>query len=313
MEWKTNIPPTILITGSTGFVCRYLVTKILLNSNFNIVLTYRVKKGNYNKNNRLSFEKADLLKPQSFEGIFSKYNPKYVVHLAAMARVSDGENYPAEVLKTNYIATITLSELLIKYKVESMVFTSSNLAQDPVSVVGIGKLLVEQYFQKLNSQTTKFISLRMPNVIDSNGAVTLIFKKQIENDNPITITHPDMSRMFITGERAADFLYFLVKHGANKGVYVSYEKPVKITDLAENMIKESGKHIKIDFIGKKRGEKLTEKSFTLNEVITTDISGLGMIKEYKYELNYLKAAMEILNDKEDILSDKDIQNSFKKL
>jgi len=313
MKRQSHNQPTILITGSTGYVCKFFVDKLLKKTDLNIVVTYRNDKGNYQDNDKLFFEKADLLDPYLFERIFNIYRPEYVVHLAAMARVKDGENYPEKVVKANFITSIALSELAIKYGAKSMVFTSSNLAQDAVSVVGICKLLVEQYFQKINSQTTKFISLRMPNIIDSNGAVTLIFKKQIENNQPITITHPDMSRMFVTGVRAADFLTYLIYNGRNKSIYVSYNKPVKITDLAKIMIKDSGKDISIEYIGMKPGEKLSEKSFSRNEVITTNISGLGMIKDYNYNLSYIKSAIGKLNYKEEIKSNKEIQNSFEKL
>lgn len=301
---------TILITGSTGFVCQHLVHKLVSQTNFNIVVTYRDDKGSYQENSRLFFEKTDLLKPTSFEQIIKNYKPTHIVHLAAMARVSDGENNPLKAINANLKATIILSKLVQKYNADSMIFTSSNLAQDAVSVVGISKFLTEQYFQKIYSNSTRFISLRMPNVIDSNGAVTLIFKKQIENNQPITITHPDMSRMFITGEDAADYLIYLLEKGVNKGVYVSYDEPVKITDLAETMIKESGSDVKIKFIGVKPGEKLAEKSFTIDEVFSTDIQGLGRIKDYKFDKSGTELAINILNKKEEIRLDKNIQNIF---
>lgn len=313
MKQQKHIQTTVMITGSTGYICRFFVKKLIDETNFKIVVTYRKTKGNHKDNSRLFFEKANLLEPQTYEQIFDNYKPTYVVHLAAMARVSDGENYPEKVIKANYIATISLAEMCIRYGVNSMIFASSNLAQDAVSVVGIGKFLIEQYFQKLNSQSTKFISIRMPNVIDSDGAVTLIFKKQIEYNNPITITHPAMSRMFVTGERAANLLLYLLIEGHNRGVYVSYDKPIKITDLAQRMIKDSGKDIKIKYIGMKVGEKLSEKSFALNEVIKTNVSGLGLIKEYTYDLSLINIAIAKLNLRDEIFSSKEIQNSFEKL
>jgi len=303
----------ILITGSTGYVCKYLVSKLLMATNFNIVLTYRLKKGDYKANSRLFFEKANLQDPHSFDYIFTKYSPKYVIHLAAMARVSDGENYPTKAISANLVTTIALSKLSIKYKVKSMIFTSSNLAQDAVSVVGVGKLLVEQYFQKVDSHTTKLICLRMPNVIDSDGAVTLIFKRLIYSNQFVTITHPDMSRLFVTGEKAADLLYYLMCDGVNKSVYVSYEKPIKILNLAEDMIKASGKDIGIKCIGTKPGEKLTEKYFSKDEIITTDIPGLGIIKNYQYNKNQVDLAINMLNGKEGVLFDAKIQSVFKEL
>ncbi len=297
MTQNNNTNPFVLITGSTGFVCRFFVEKLLKSTDFNIVLTYRKDKGNYVENDRLFFEKVDLLKPHLFNDVFAKYKPQYVVHLAAMARVKDGEQYPAKVINANVVASIALAKLAEKHGVKSFVFASSNLAQDAVSVVGIGKLLVEQYFQKLNTKNTKFICLRMPNVIDSNGAVTLIFRRLISENKSITITHPDMSRLFITGEKSADWLYYLMFSGKNKSVCVSYEKPLRIVDLATNMISESGKDLSIKIIGMKPGEKLTEKQFLLDEIDSTEIQGLGMIKNYNYNSDLAKNAIEMLNDK----------------
>ena len=313
MNQHNNNQAYILITGSTGYVCGYLVDKLLKITSFNIVLTYRKSKGDYAKNSRLFFEKVDLLKPYLFNAIFSKYKLEYVIHLAAMARVSDGENYPVKVINANLVATVILSKLSIVHKVKSMIFTSSNLAQDAVSVVGIAKLLVEQYFQKTDSQSTKLLCLRMPNVIDSNGAVTLIFKRLIENNEFVTITHPDMSRSFVTGEKAADLLYYLMFEGVNKSVCVSYEKPIKIVELAEDMIEASGKDIGIKCIGMKPGEKLVEKYFSEDEIVATGIKGLGMIKGYYYDKNKVELSLDMLDGKDGVSSDNTIQSIFKEL
>jgi len=304
---------TILITGSTGFVCKYLVKKLLETTNANIVLTYRNSKGKYKQNNRLLFVKVDLLNTDSFNEVFIIHKPDIVIHLAAMARVSDGEKNPVTVLRANLIATVKLMELCVFHNVKSMIYTSSNLAQDAVSVVGIGKFLAEQFAVKLQSSNTKLICLRMPNVIDSNGAVTLIFKKLIKDNQDLTITHPEMSRMFVSGERAADMLIYLINNGIGKRVYVSYDKPVKIVDLAKDMIKESGKIIGIKYIGMKPGEKLTEKHFPMSTIDVTKMLGLGMIKNYNFEDKKIESAINMLNTKEAIRNSKGIQMVFNKL
>ncbi len=301
---------SILITGSSGFVCKHLINRLLKLPELNIIATYREIKGDYKENPRLTFEKADLHNPSSFENIFRKHRPNFVVHLAAMARVRDGENEPAKVLKANYIGTLSLIKMAIKYKVCSVITTSSNLAQDPVSVVGMGKYLIEQDCQNLDTYSTKVINFRMPNVIDSNGAVTLIFKRQIENNQSITITHPDMSRMFITGEKASSWLEYLLYNGEDKGVYVSYDPPTKITDLAKNMIDKSGKKIDIKFIGIKPGEKLVEKCFLENDVKPTEIKGLGKIKNYRYNKTQVVKVIDKLLDIESISNFDDIQSIF---
>ncbi|MFK5856365.1 MAG: polysaccharide biosynthesis protein [Bacteroidota bacterium] len=303
----------ILITGSTGYVCTHLVSRLLASTKYNIVVTYRTNRGNYNNNDRLTFKKADLLESNSFDYIFANYQIKHVIHLAAMARVSDGENYPEKVIAANLVATINLAKLSVKYNIRSMIFTSSNLAQDAVSVVGLGKLLAEQYFQKIDSNFTRFISLRMPNVIDSNGSVTLIFSRLINENKSITITHPEMSRLFITGEQSAEVLNFLMGNGIDKAVCVSYDKPIKIIDLAQSMILASGKKLDTKFIGMKSGEKLTEKYFTKNEIIPANFPKLGMIKNYKCNINIVESAIESLNKKHGILSNALIQNIFSEI
>ncbi len=270
----------ILITGSTGFICRYLIDKLLACTDYNIVVTFRKDKGNFISNNRLIFARANLLDSDNFYDIFETFKPEHVVHLAAMARVSDGELNSATAIKTNLIATAAIVKLVVKFKAKSLIFASSNLAQNAVSVVGISKFLSEQYLQKVNSQATKLVTLRVPNVIDSKGAVTLVFKKLIAENKSITITHPDMSRLFVSGKKAADMLFYLMNFGEDKAVYVSCDKPVKIIDLARDMIKHSGKDLGIKIVGMRPGEKLAEKGFTLDEVEKTAFAGLGMLRDY---------------------------------
>lgn len=298
---------TILVTGSTSFIAKYLIEEILNSTNYKIVATYRSSIGDYKQNNRLTFEKVDLLYPDSFEEIFKKHKPKYMVHLAAMARVSDGEKYPLLSFRANFIATVKLVDLCSKYRVTSSLIVSSNLAQNAVSTVGISKLLVEQYAQKNVNTTSNIVCYRVPNVIDSKGAVTNVFRKQITEGKPITITHPDMSRLFITGPKAASEIIYLMKKGVNKGVYVSYKEPVKIIDLAKQMIKESGKKIPIKIIGMKPGEKLTEHSFNREDLLETDIQYLGMIRDYSYSTEIVDQAIVTLNNKEEIQSNTETQ------
>lgn len=293
---------TVLITGSTGYVCGFVIREILEFTNFNIVATYRNNKGDYPPNKRLVFEKADLLINDSFVYIFEKHNPDYLIHLAAMARVADGESQPVTSLNANLITPISLIKLCKKYNLESSIIASSNLAQNAVSTVGISKLLIEQYIQKINIDNPRFVCYRVPNVIDSNGAVTHIFRRQIANNKPITITHPDMSRMFITGPQAAKEILYLLFSGTNKGIFVSYKKPTKITELAKNMIADSGKKIDIEYIGIKPGEKLTEHSFSADDVIPTDIPFLGKLKETNFNKELVTNAIAKLFSKDEIKS-----------
>lgn len=304
---------TILITGSTSYIAKYVVDEILSSTNFNIVLTYRSSLGNYPDNNRITFEKADLLVVDEFENIFEKYKPDYFIHLAAMARVSDGETQPLMSINANFVASYRLIDLCSKFSVNSCLLMSSNLAQGAVSTVGISKFLMEQYVQKITKNQSKFICYRVPNVIDSNGAVTNIFRHQINNNLPITITHPDMSRLFITGTDVGKEILYLLINGKDKGIYVSYKEPTKIIDLASSMIRKSGKEIPINIIGMKPGEKLTEHSFSDNDVYQTDIQYLGLLRSYDYNPISVKEAIDKLNMKEEIRQNQKLQQSLASL
>ena len=298
---------TILITGSTGYLCRFVVGEILKSTNHNIVATYRSDVGEYDNNPRLSFEKADLLEPHSFDRIFEDYKPDYLIHLAAMARVKDGENNPVNSFNANFTATYHLLGLADKYKLIASLIASSNLAQGAVSTVGISKLLTEQYTLKTKNINTKTILYRVPNILDSNGAVTHIFRRLIKNNQPITITHPDMSRSFITGENAAAEVLYLLKNGDNKGIYVSYKEPLKIINLAKQMMLEQGKDLPIQIIGMSPGEKLSEHVFTENDVEKTDIPYLGKLIDYNFNHNLTVNSIGKLNSKESIATDGKIQ------
>ena len=271
---------TVIITGSTGFVARHLCQQLLKQTHLKIVMTYRKNTGDYISNPRLFFEKADLFYPEDFEKIIVNHKPKYFIHLAAMARVNDGIKFPGESVHANLVATLKLMDICINHGVQTFVNASSNLAQNAVSIVGISKLLCEQYSQNADNRQTRLINFRIPNVIDSNGAVTLIFKKLIKENRAITITHPDMSRMFISGDDAATWIQYLMENGDHKGIYVSYKDPVNITDIAKEMITKSRKKLPITFIGMKPGEKLNEHCFKKSDVVATKIPFLGKLKNY---------------------------------
>ncbi len=300
----------ILITGSSSYVGYYLIKKLLQHPDFDIVATFRENKGDHEKNDRIIFEYADLMKPESYDPLFQKHQPDYVIHLAALTRVKDGENLPVNAVISNYEASKHIIDLSISSGVKTIITTSSNLAQDSVSVVGITKYLTEQYVCDLETKKTTVVSLRMPNVIDSNGSVTNIFRDQIKNNQTVTITHPDMCRMFVSGSRSAELLFFILLNPVNKAVYVSTDEPVKILDLAKSMIVESGKDLQIEYIGIKPGEKIVEKSFTEDQTIRTKLPGLGIIKNSIGNKKQVLEVIDILNEREELLLSDKIQSIF---
>ncbi|MDP2721145.1 MAG: polysaccharide biosynthesis protein [Bacteroidales bacterium] len=273
----------LLITGASGFTGTFLIEKLLSETGFDLVVTGRNADRILQVNHaRVHFVEIDLLHPNSFAEVFKNYHISAVFHLAALARLSEGENDPIRSIRINYIASVELIRLSIQHQVKTFVFTSSDLARHATSVVGMCKYLVEDVFRKIQEISSQFITIRLANVIDSPGAVTLIFKKQIEQGEPVTITEPDMSRRFITGPQAAEFIYHAYLFGQHNDLFVSTDKAVIITDLAQRLMHQMDKTVPIRFIGAKPGERLSEKGYSAQEVFPTSLSGLGKLRNNLY-------------------------------
>jgi len=287
----------ILITGACGFVGQQLIIHLLENTSAVLLICCREKNKFPKPNKRLVFLEADLLRPNSFGSIFQQFKPRHVIHLAALARFRQGEENPELAVQTNFYGSRFLIDLAIKHEVESFLFLSSNLAREPKSVVGITKLLTENYIQQQNSTTTRLMSLRLPNVPDSPGSVTLIFKKQIDNNEDITITHHEMSRVFVSCEEAAKYILFLLEDGKDKETFIVSKSAQRITDLAQQMIKESGKSIAIKYIGMQPGEKLEEEPYKAEDLKKTGISGLSLFSKNGKNQEEVENSISILQKK----------------
>jgi len=198
-----------------------------------------------------------------------------------------------------------IADLCIKYKVKSFISLSSNLARNPKSVIGLLKYLSEVYLRKTGNLNTKMISIRLPNVPDSPGSVTLIFKNQIDKGSQLTITDPLMERRFVSNEYASKLLKSTAEIGENGDVFIVAIENTKISDLAKEMIKKSRKHIEIKYIGVKPGEKLIEERYEENEIIKTKIKDLSILKNDWSDEN--------INDVIRILSAKSDNKSFQSL
>jgi FlaA1/EpsC-like NDP-sugar epimerase len=288
---------SILITGACGFIGRHLVDKLLRTTNADILVCCRDKKGFPKTNQRLKLFQADLLRPNSFGSIFQQYKPRHIIHLAALARLRQGEENPELAVQTNFFGSRFLIDLAIKHKADSFVLLSSNLARKPKSVVGITKLLGEEYIQKKTSGHTRLMTLRLPNVPDSPASVTLIFKKQIEENQEITITDPEMSRVFVNLDEAGIFIQHLLDKGKNKDTFVVTKKPTKITELAQKMIRESGKEIAIKYIGIQSGEKLEEEPYPKEFIEETIVNGLSLYNKEGQSTEEITQSLSVLQRK----------------
>ena len=220
-------------------------------------------------------EILDIQDRQKVYLIFERYKPGVVFHAAAHKHVPLMERNPEEALKNNIIGSQNLAEAADKTRVKTFVSISTDKAVNPTSVMGATKRTVEMLIQSLDSRSqTKFVAVRFGNVLGSNGSVIPTFKRQIAKGGPVTVTHPDMVRYFMTIPEAAQLVIQAGAMAKGGEIFIlDMGKPVKIVDLAKDLIRLSGFEpdvdIKIQFTGIRPGEKLFEELLTAEEGITS--------------------------------------------
>ena len=287
---------TIFITGANGFVGQYLVKKLLKEAKHKLILNDRTQANKHVKE-EVVYSSVDFSDPDSIEAFFKAYQPDHIIHLAALAKMTDGEENPDKAYEINYIGTNNLIDYAIINEVKNFVFISSDMVRNYQSVVGITKYLSEAEIQAQEKSLTKLITVRLPNISWTPGSVHQIFERLINKINPITITHPDMSRRFISGQEAADTIYYALKNGEDRDIYIINKPPEKITELARQMIAKSGKSIEVSFIGMRPGEKLEEETYSDTEVSDASFNDLALLKENIPEKDGIKIALNLLSNK----------------
>lgn len=232
---------------------------------------------------------GDIRNRNKIDEVYKKFKPQVVFHAAAYKHVPMVENYPEEAIEANVIGTKILADLAVLSKVEKFVFVSTDKAVNPTNVMGASKRAAEMYVQGFNQYLeeyypklhTKFITTRFGNVLGSNGSVIPLFKKQIFKGGPISVTHPDITRYFMTIREACQLVLEAGIMGNGGEIYIfDMGEPVRIYDLAKKLIQLSGKRIdqdiKIHFTGLREGEKLYEE--LLNDFETVKITHHPKIK-----------------------------------
>ncbi|MBR5677673.1 MAG: polysaccharide biosynthesis protein [Paludibacteraceae bacterium] len=222
---------------------------------------------------------ADIRNRVRVEQIFSEMRPDIVYHAAAYKHVPLMESYPNEAIQANVAGTKNMADMAVKYKTERFVMISTDKAVNPTNIMGASKRIAEIYVQSLfhklhekDENCTKFITTRFGNVLGSNGSVIPYFRKQIAAGGPVTVTHPEIIRYFMTIPEACCLVMEASTLGQGGEIFVfDMGKPIKILDLARNMIRLAGytpeKDIRIEFTGLRPGEKLYEE--LLNQKETT--------------------------------------------
>lgn len=275
----------VLVTGGGGSIGSELCRQI---AKFNpkLLLILDIYENNaYDLQNELSYNEPNLNKKviiasvrdkARLSQIISAYKPNIIFHAAAHKHVPLMEDNPSEAIKNNVIGTLNMAQLASQYKVEKFVLISTDKAVNPTNVMGATKRLCEMIVQSVNNERgnkTEFVAVRFGNVLGSNGSVIPLFKRQIKNGGPLTLTHKDITRYFMLIPEAAQLVLQAGAYAKGGEIFVlDMGKPVKIYDLAENLIRLSGytpnSDIKIEITGLRPGEKLYEELLMNNDNLT---------------------------------------------
>lgn len=336
----------ILVTGAAGSIGSEIARQLGNYSPQMIILTdqaetplheLQLELDDSQKNQVYHAYIGDIRDNERMESLFRTFKPHYVYHAAAYKHVPMMENHPVEAVRTNIMGTRLMARLAVQYGVEKFVMISTDKAVNPTNVMGaskrIAEIYVQTYFNYLAQQKaehngqpaqTLFITTRFGNVLGSNGSVIPRFQAQIEKGGPITVTHPEITRFFMTIPEACQLVLEAGSMGKGGEIYVfDMGKSVKIVELANKMIKLSGlvpnKDITIEYSGLRPGEKLYEE--LLNDLENTLPTYhhkimVAKVREYDFEqidkqVDYLINIAKHQNEWEIVLKMKEIVPEFK--
>ena len=321
----------ILITGAAGSIGSEIVRQCLSFDPKLIVLVDQGETPLYEIENELSKANiaivvSDVRNSSRMEKIFQHFKPSYVFHAAAYKHVPLMEDNPYEAINTNVFGTQNVANLAAKYQVKKFVFVSTDKAVNPTNIMGASKRIAEIYIQSLNAKLslesdhhTMYITTRFGNVLGSNGSVIPLFRKQIAEGGPLTVTHPDITRYFMTIPEACQLVLEAGVMGQGGEIYIfDMGESVKIIDLAHKMINLSGfevdKDIKIIFTGLRPGEKLREELLNDNEnTIGTHNPKIMVARVPEYNYLEVNSLITELYEHKDSLQNEILVKTMKKI
>ena len=300
----------ILITGAAGSIGSELVRQISKYQPKKMILVDQAESPLYEleleikeKFNAPNFEVVvgDVRNKERMENVFRTFHPDLVYHAAAYKHVPMMENNPSEAILTNVLGTKILADLAVEFKATQFVMVSTDKAVNPTNVMGASKRIAEIYVQSLNTiSNVKFVTTRFGNVLGSNGSVIPLFKKQIDTGGPVTLTHPEITRYFMTIPEACQLVLEAGTMGKGGEIFIfDMGKSVKIIDLAKKMITLSGlqlgKDIQIVFTGLRPGEKLYEELLNDKEnTLPTHHPQIMIAKVAEYNFEIISKKIETL-------------------
>ena len=294
----------VLITGAAGSIGSEIMRQVAIFNPYQLILIDSAETPLHDirleiKKNWSEIEAptivANITNKARMEEIFEEYRPQYIFHAAAYKHVPMMEDNVSEAIQNNVVGTKILADLAVKYQVERFVMISTDKAVNPSNVMGCSKRICEIYVQALarkvekdGSAPTQFITTRFGNVLGSNGSVIPLFRKQIAAGGPVTVTHPEIIRYFMTIPEACQLVLEAGSMGKSGEIYIfDMGQPVKIVDLAKRMIRLSGRtDVQIKFTGLRHGEKLYEELLATKEntkPTSHDKIMIAEVREYDYE------------------------------
>lgn len=311
---------TVLVTGGGGSIgselCRQIASfnpkHLIIVDNYenNAYAIQQELIRKYEGKLNLSTIIASIREYKRMDEIFNEYKPDVVFHAAAHKHVPLMENSPSEAIKNNIFGTLNVARLADTYKVKRMVLISTDKAVNPTNIMGATKRAAEMIIQTINKNSeTEFVAVRFGNVLGSNGSVIPLFKKQIAEGGPVTITHPDIIRYFMTIPEAVQLVLQAGAMAKGGEIFIlDMGEPVKIVDLANNLIRlsgfEPGVDIKIEYSGLRPGEKLYEELLMSEEGLTkTANSKIFIGKPVEFDSKKVMHNLEMLKkivDNEDV-------------
>ncbi len=309
---RDTLNKVILVTGAAGSIGSEMVKQLLRFNPKKIIIFDQAETPLYELElelrekyhfDRFEIVIGNITNDYRMRKVFESYKPAVVYHAAAYKHVPMMENNPAEAVRANILGTKTVADLALEFGVNKFVMISTDKAVNPTNVMGASKRIAEIYTQSLNSKNkTKFITTRFGNVLGSNGSVINRFRKQIEKGGPVTVTHPEITRYFMTIPEACQLVLEAGAMGNGGEIFVfDMGKSVKIAEMAKKMIQlsglEIGKDIQINFTGLRVGEKLYEE--LLNDKENTMPTHhpkimIGKVKEYNF--NEISKEISVLID-----------------
>ena len=328
----------ILITGAAGSIGSEIVRQVATFNPASLILIDQAETPMhdlrlYLKKNHPDIEAHTIVtticNPVRMEELFKQYEPNYVFHAAAYKHVPMMEDNPGEAIRNNVYGTRVVADLAVKYGVRKFVMISTDKAVNPTNVMGCSKRICEIYVQSLDKAikegkvkgVTQFVTTRFGNVLGSNGSVIPLFREQIKQGRPVTVTHPDIIRYFMLIPEACKLVLEAGTMGHGGEIFVfDMGKPVRIADLAKRMILLSGaKHVKIVYTGLRDGEKLYEEMLNDAEVTKPTFHPkikIAAVREYDYEEarqneDQLYALSQTADDMEIVRKMKEVVPEFK--